>query len=574
MKKLLAVIAALLVSVNSFADVASEIQRNIDTQYKDKLRQIETGNRLNFIKEQIPKAPQPQVLRQNPDAKKYIKKVVVKYVPSSGIFASSLNKITKPYENRPLSMKEIGDMQQKIQQYFFNAGYSSVRIYIDAASMSDDILTFKIADGYIEDVVFKRKSGRKIGKFAQRLQRFSFYPLVRGELLNIKDLDQGLEQVNRLATSSSQMEILPGSKPSSSVVEITNNSKKRFIVSLGADDGGSKNTGIYKTNASVSSDNLLMLNDNIYFNYSRNIDGNLDNKENNSYFASISVPFGYFTFTFSSFNSDYSAPGTSYGSYVSDGSTDNKNAGIEMVIKRAQNYKFSTGAEMALKVNANYINGEKLETSSKKLTVASGFLSASYYMQSSMLYGKLSYSKGLDCFDSARNSAVEGAPAAQFDLYSLYLQYSRSFALPLVKIYSSYAASLNAQLTPDVLYGSEQITLGGKTSVRGFKDGSVSGDNGGYIRNDLNFSLANIFGRKGFFDILADANLNLFIDCGYARHEGFGRDYRLAGSGAGISYKAKYFNASCVWARSIYNVSDIEDEGDVFYFNLEAKYYF
>jgi hemolysin activation/secretion protein len=507
--------------------------------------------------------------------KRRFKEIEVRHSDIANVSNAKINKIISPYKNALIGVAEIGQIQTMLQNLYVQNGYSSTRIYIDANTMPLDILTFVIMDGYIERIVFKNAKGKKYGRLANALQSFSFYPFASGELLNMHDIDQGTEQINRLSSNSAAVEIVPSDKDGYSVIELTNNAGKRFSLALSADNGGTENTGLYKAAAAFSADNLLMLNDALYFNYSRNIDGNWDNKENNSYFGSLTIPFGYFTFMLSSFNSDYSSPaGTTYGSYTSDGSTKNENASLEMIVKRAQTHKISVGAETAIKENANFFAGELVEVSSKKLVIASVFLTGTYLMEGAMLYGKLSYAKGLDIFDAAKNVDIGGAPKAQFDSYSLYAQYSHSFTLPFVKINTSYAGALNGQFSPDILYGSEQITLGGQSSVRGFKDTSVSGESGFYFRNDLNWKLSDIFKKEGFLKMLAATSINAFIDYGYARNEAYGKDYQLAGAGAGLSYRIKYFNASFTWSKSIYNLSDLEYEGNVLYFSCEGKIYF
>jgi len=74
--------------------------------------------------------------------------------------------------------------------------------------------------------------------------------------------------------------------------------------------------------------------------------------------------------------------------------------------------------------------------------------------------------------------------------------------------------------------------------------------------------------------ILPKTSINVFADYGYARSGFYGQDYQLAGAGAGLLYKSKYFNASCIWSRSIYNASYLKDEGNVLYLSVEGKIYF
>ena len=51
-----------------------------------------------------------------------------------------------------------------------------------------------------------------------------------------------------------------------------------------------------------------------------------------------------------------------------------------------------------------------------------------------------------------------------------------------------YDFSLRAQYSKNILYGSEEISIGGPYSVRGFKKTGLSGNTGFYIRNELSFS--------------------------------------------------------------------------------------
>lgn len=576
MKKILAILIVSIFSLNSsvsFASSPEEMQRRIDTLYKEYLRQVELENRMKFTPDY--ERAQQESPAEVSEPKRQFKRIDIKYEEVDGISKKKVDKILEPYSDFYVGKSAIADIQQKLQQLYFDKGYASTRIYVDGNTIPEDILTFVVLDGYIEDIVFKRQSGRKYSKFSQALQKFSFYPFPRNSLLNIKDLDQGLEQMNRLQTGNSVMEIIPSSRSGYSVVEVTNNAKRRFVLSLGADNTGIENTGVYKANASVNADNLFMLNDSIYFNYSHNIDGNDDDKSSSNYFASLSIPVGYFTFSFSSFNSDYETPpGISIGSFKTDGSTKNNNASVEMVIKRAQSFKVSAGTELALKDTKNNVAGSTIEASSRKLSVFSGFLTSTHYLKAGSLYTKLSYNKGLDSFDAAHNTGIKNSPKAQFDAYSFYAQFSTMFNMPVIKLKSSYSLSLNSQYSTDILYGSEQISIGGQGSVRGYKDEGVSGDSGGYLRNDLSWTLSNIFKRNGIFNIFSGTNISLFADYGYARHDAYSQDYQLAGAGAGISYRMKYFNAGFSWARSVYNVNDLKDEGNVLYFNLEAKYYF
>ncbi|MDR1940710.1 MAG: ShlB/FhaC/HecB family hemolysin secretion/activation protein [Endomicrobium sp.] len=574
-KTIITLVILSAVNINLFgAQSPDEIQRNIDAYYQDRLRQFEIQNRTSISKEkETPQSPPEQKLSS---VKKLFKEIIVKHSGVRGISWRKINKLTAKYKNIPMSYDDITALQNEIQQIFLAAGYSSARVYIDSEAFSRDILEYPVFEGNIEKLAFKRKSGRKYGRLAQALQSFSFYPFAKDSLLNIKDLDQGIEQMNRLSTGNAVLTIVPGDKDGYSVVEITNNAKNRFIISLGADNSGAQSNGLYRGNSSISADNLLMLNDNISFSYSRNIDGIDKDKSSNNYFASFSIPFGYFTFMASSFYSDYSVPaGLSVGDYTTDGATKNSNISLETIIKRSDGYKISAGAEGSLKETVNNVAGEKVDVSSRKLSIASVFLTHTQSLNGGNVYSKVSYNRGLDCFDAVKNTPESlNSPKGQFYSVSLYAQYMQYFKVPFTSFTLNYSLALNAQYSPDILYSSEQTAIGGQSSVRGFKEGSVSGDSGAYVKNTLSFNLSEIFKRNGFFNLLSATKISAFFDSGYARHAAYGKDYQLSGGGAGVSYNSKYFNVNGVWSRAILNRSDLAYEGNVFYFNIEGKIYF
>ncbi len=63
----------------------------------------------------------------------------------------------------------------------------------------------------------------------------------------------------------------------------------------------------------------------------------------------------------------------------------------------------------------------------------------------------------------------------------------RQLPAPVQHRHACWLTSPYAQWSPDRLYGSERLTLGGESSVRGFKEQYLSGDNGGYWRNELGY---------------------------------------------------------------------------------------
>ena len=91
----------------------------------------------------------------------------------------------------------------------------------------------------------------------------------------------------------------------------------------------------------------------------------------------------------------------------------------------------------------------------------------------------------------------------------------------------SYRSTFTVQYSHDALFGNEHIFLGGSGSVRGFTQGSVSGDSGFYLRNECVWT--NAPARR-------DAHLEsyVFVDGGKAHLVAQGGWPPLVGAGVGV----------------------------------------
>ncbi|GHO33538.1 hypothetical protein MY014_41820 [Escherichia coli] len=85
---------------------------------------------------------------------------------------------------------------------------------------------------------------------------------MEGKVLNLRDIEQGMEQINRLRTESVQIEISPGDREGWSVVTLTALPEWPVTGSVGIDNSGQKNTGTGQLNGVLSFNNPLGLADN------------------------------------------------------------------------------------------------------------------------------------------------------------------------------------------------------------------------------------------------------------------------------------------------------------------------
>ncbi|MBN0224363.1 ShlB/FhaC/HecB family hemolysin secretion/activation protein, partial [Pseudomonas aeruginosa] len=124
-------------------------------------------------------------------------------------------------------------------------------------------------------------------------------PAKRGDLLNLRDIEQALENFKRVPTVEADIQITPAegddARPGESDLVVLWQQRSppvRFSVSL--DDSGSKATGKLQGGATLSLDDLLMWNDLFYANFNHDV-FNGNSKGTRGYTAHYSVPYGYWT---------------------------------------------------------------------------------------------------------------------------------------------------------------------------------------------------------------------------------------------------------------------------------------
>src|SRR5690606_13290605 len=135
-------------------------------------------------------------------------------------------------------------------------------------------------------------------------------PTGPGDLLNLRDLEQGLENFRRVPTASASIQIEPAAgsdaKPGESDLAVDWRQRLPLRLTLAADDGRSESTGKYQGNVTVSADHWLSLNDLFYFSFHQDLGGG-DAGDGGSRGRTLhySFPLGYWLLAVTDSENDY-----------------------------------------------------------------------------------------------------------------------------------------------------------------------------------------------------------------------------------------------------------------------------
>lgn len=317
------------------------------------------------------------------------------------------------------------------------------------------------------------------------------FPVRAGDLLNIRDLEQGLEQMKRVPSQDVDMEIVPGKEPGESDIVIKRKRATPWKITLSFDDSGTRATGKMQGGVNLAYDNLFGIND--LFNIGLNTDTMRNGYERGTKGNSLyySFPWEYWTFTFTGSNSSYRQ--TVYGSnqsFVSRGKSQTLDFKIQRLIHRAQNNKTSVQARIAKRFGKSYVSDTEIEVQRQNVTSGELALIHRQYFGQAQLDATLAYRKGLTWFNGQSDVAGQTAdsPARQYRLQTLDVGLTVPFAVAGQSM--RYITVFRGQTAQTRLYGSEQISIGGRYTVRGYDgDNILSADKGWYWRNEVEINI-------------------------------------------------------------------------------------
>ncbi|MES1195629.1 MAG: ShlB/FhaC/HecB family hemolysin secretion/activation protein [Steroidobacter sp.] len=391
---------------------------------------------------------------------------------------AELKSLIAPYIDKCLTLADINQLIAAVTNAYVQHGYVTARVYIPAQDTSSAQLQLLVVEGRLTGVSVQPVKSISIA---------TAFPGVVGKVLNLRDIEQGLDQVNRLRSNSATIDIVPGDGPGASQVVIHNQLDKRWQISLGVDNSGTHATGLNQYSASLGYDNALGLND--YINASvRRSEAEYGNEHSQSGSLYASVPYGYWTFSTALSDFDYtSIVNGQVRSFETSGNSKSYGVSADRLLYRDRQTKWLVTGGFTFKDVRNDIEGEQIDSSSHKLSVVNVETSVTRFISGALLSAELGIDRGVRALGSQHDEAglPDDAPHAQYTIYKYGLSVQRTFQSEPTDIH--WQSELRGQYSNDTLYGTEQLTIGNLFNVRGFREYTVSSNRGVYLRNTLGF---------------------------------------------------------------------------------------
>lgn len=463
---------------------------------------------------------------------------LIEHVVFSGetvLSAKRLEAVTQPFIGKHLGRDRIDLLLRRLTEAYIAKGYITTRVYLSTPQhLASGTLSVTVVPGRIQGIVLNGaalrpapplpKSGlpsTKGGGLLTDAGTAWAFPEGVGDVLRLPDLEQGVDQINRLRRNQAQIQILPGQASGESIIAIDNPYGKRFGYNFGIDNYGSSATGTLRYRAGAQADNVLGFQESLGFSY-------IGTTDSNALVFSAAVPYGFHTFSYTTSVSEYQqAIGDSA---LLLGRTFSQIVGWNYVFARSSTSRFDVDATLTKLRAERDVNG--LDLVPQSLTVlridVSGLWHFSSHGEPAAFTAEAGVAQGLPWLAAVHDA--HGIGEADAHAQFTRMDWSATLQLPLGHLGSTawtYRGTLTGQYSHDALFGNEQIFLGGSDTVRGFTQGSVSGDSGFYLRNECVWTNAPAW-RDGHWESYA------FIDGGKAHLVAQGGWPTLAGAGVGL----------------------------------------
>jgi len=469
--------------------------------------------------------------------------------------------ILAPFADSCLGVSQFNALLKAITNPYIDRGYVTTRAYLPQQDLSARTLKITVVEGRLE--------GLDSSALASDRELAMSFPGKTGEMLDLRELEQLVENLNRLPSRFAKLELVPGEQVGGSRVQLQGERSKPWRASLSRHNDGQLSTGEQQWGVGLDWDSPLGLADQLSLRASRDA---VSDSYRHSHSQSLyySLPYGWWTFSYN-YGQSYYRNKTDFNGFLAetDGDYQSHNLLAERVLHRDSVSKtaFSTGLSH-VRTN-NFIEDNRIGISSNRLSEWQLGFNHGRRVGSAFVNADIGWQRGIGAFDAQGNGHPRGQdPVARYNKYTLTLSYLQPFSLGGERF--SFESLATGQKSEDQLFSPARISVGGLNSVRAYKDQSLSGNSGGYWRNQLRWTRPVTWAPLQPF--VQQYGAALAYDVGVISHDehNSGASGRLSGHALELSARGEHLAASVTFAHSLERPDAFTEGERPVYFRLDV----
>lgn len=388
-----------------------------------------------------------------------------------------------PAISRCLGRDGINVAASRAQQALMERGFVTSRIVFQAQNIADGRLTLTLLPGRIGAIRFAQAE--------PRANAFNAVPTRSGDILNLRDVEHGLENFKRVPTVEADIQIAPAEEPDRSDLVIVWRQGLPFRLNTTLDDSGSKATGKYQASATLSYDHWWTLNDLFYITLNQDVGGGTaGDRGTQGHTVHYSIPWDYWLLGFTQSNSRYHQSVVGFNQdYVYSGRNETAEIRLSRILHRNATQKTTASLKGWLRRSSNFIDDTEVETQRRATGGWEIGLAHKAFIGNATLDLNIAHKRGTAAFGATpapEEAFNEGT--SRMRITTLDVNLNAPFKLGAQKL--RYAGAVRVQRNGTLLTPQDRFAIGGRYTVRGFDgESTVSAERGWTLRNDLGWTV-------------------------------------------------------------------------------------
>lgn len=416
--------------------------------------------------------------------------------------------VKERYMGKEVSLSDLYRITEDINDLYRKKGYLTCRAFLPPQTIHEGKVEIRLVEGKTGTVSIEGNNHTREDYVRRQLS------LKEGTIENTDDLNREVYRFNGMNNAQMRISMKAGKEPGTTdyVIRLYEPEKNRFFT-VYADNGGTRNTNIYRQGLFYTNRSVFGLRDELSLAYLRS-------QGMDSFSAGYGIHIGHHG---TKLDFDYSTNATEIVNGVLEpvgvkGHSNLYGLTIRQPIRVDEKRKLEGGIRFQHLSSETTIGGiHWIDDSTNKVTP---YLALTNYGNTSILYQKHS-------FDFGDWKNIDGQ-SERFGIYHMNFLYQKRYDGGQM-----LQARFDGQMTSeDYLPSSERFYIGGAYSVRGYEESFLSGDKGYAASVEYSVPLD----RHRYLSAFT------FFDYGQVFGESAFDDYTLAGTGVGlrVGYKESY----------------------------------
>jgi hemolysin activation/secretion protein len=393
----------------------------------------------------------------------------------------------QPFLNQCIGVQGARVIAGELDQALIEHGLVTTRSSFPQQNLSSGVLLIEIQVGRVAEIRLVDKTDAGNVPATQLGTTSNAFPISVGDVLDIRAIEQGVEQMKRLPSQIVTTEIEPGTAPGTSNIVVLRQLDRALRGNITLDNSGNGLLGKPQLSGSLGWDNLLGINDILSLTGTSNISGIAPDKRSQSLSVNYSVPWGYAIAGATVGGSDFSqrVQGTSV-EFLSRGRSVSAELRASYVYFRNTDTKLSLYANGGARVARSYIDDVEILVQRSNTTSATVGATFKKVLATGSFDIDLSYRQGLSYVGAPQVVIDTAGDAKTFKPGIASLTIDLQTQLSLLGAPLRAHSQIRAQHTRDKTFAADQFSVGGRGTVRGFNgNATLLAESGVTLRTEL-----------------------------------------------------------------------------------------